>query len=36
MLAADDPDLPQVVSAVDAAFADRNELALRDAGKRGD
>ena len=27
VLAADDPDLPQVVSAVDAAFADRDELA---------
>jgi ribosomal protein S18 acetylase RimI-like enzyme len=36
VLAADDPDLPQVVSAVDAAFADRDELAPRDTGKRGE
>lgn len=36
VLAADDPDLPEVVGAVDAAFDDRDEFAARDVGKRGE
>jgi ribosomal protein S18 acetylase RimI-like enzyme len=35
VLAADDPDLRQVVGAVDAAFAERDDFAPRDPGQRG-
>lgn len=36
VLAADDPDLPEVVGAVAAAFDDRAEFAPRDVGRRGE
>ena len=36
VLAADDPDLPEVVGAVNAAFDDRDEFAPRDIGRRGE
>ena len=35
VLAADDPDLGPVVDAVEAAFAERDELTPRDVGRRG-